>query len=323
MIMENLYTYAVARVRSRETTLLSRADIEQLVSADSLEACINILADKGFDGNGKNQSYEELLSAEQEKIWEFVSELTDDMSVFGSLRLENDFHNLKASVKAVYSSNYPDRIYVSGGTVEPEFIYNAVKERDFSSLPEFMSDAAEQAVTVLNKTGDGQMSDCIIDKASVNAAVWAAQKTKNEFLIKLSRTNADIAALKVAVRCSRLKKDADFIRLIMPEPFSFNKESLIAASVAGIDELCEYIRLTTVSEAAAFLGQASAFERWCDNYILELIKEQRYNSFTVAPVVAFILARINEIKAVRIVLSAKINGFSEEIVRERLRDMYV
>ena len=38
---------------------------------------------------------------------------------------------------------------------------------------------------------------------------------------------------------------------------------------------------------------------------------------------AYVLARENEIKTVRIILSGKQNGFSEESIRERVREMYV
>ena len=47
------------------------------------------------------------------------------------------------------------------------------------------------------------------------------------------------------------------------------------------------------------------------------------NPFGIAPLAAYILARENEIKMVRIILSGKLNGFPDEFIRERLRDMYV
>jgi V/A-type H+-transporting ATPase subunit C len=43
----------------------------------------------------------------------------------------------------------------------------------------------------------------------------------------------------------------------------------------------------------------------------------------VSPLAAYILARENEIKTVRILLSGKLNDLPENSIRERLRDMYV
>ena len=67
----------------------------------------------------------------------------------------------------------------------------------------------------------------------------------------------------------------------------------------------------------------SAFERWCDNQIIETIRPQLYNSFSLGPLVAYVLARENEIKTVRIILTGKRSGLPEEFIRERAREMYV
>jgi V/A-type H+-transporting ATPase subunit C len=53
------------------------------------------------------------------------------------------------------------------------------------------------------------------------------------------------------------------------------------------------------------------------------MKPQKTNPFTIGPLAAYILARQNEIKCVRMVLSAKLNGLPDDMIRERLREMYV
>ena len=75
--------------------------------------------------------------------------------------------------------------------------------------------------------------------------------------------------------------------------------------------------------AQALKESPSAFERWCDNQLIETIKPQKYNPFTAGPLVAYILAKENEIKTVRIILTARLNGLEEEQIRERIREMYV
>ena len=53
------------------------------------------------------------------------------------------------------------------------------------------------------------------------------------------------------------------------------------------------------------------------------MKPQKWEPFGIGAIVAYIIARQNEIKAVRMILSAKISGLSEQTIKERLRDMYV
>jgi V/A-type H+-transporting ATPase subunit C len=48
-----------------------------------------------------------------------------------------------------------------------------------------------------------------------------------------------------------------------------------------------------------------------------------HNPFGIGPIAAYILARANEVKTVRIILAAKRNGLPEEMLRERVREMYV
>ena len=52
-------------------------------------------------------------------------------------------------------------------------------------------------------------------------------------------------------------------------------------------------------------------------------KPQKYETFSVGPLLAYLVARENEIKTVRIILTGKQNGFPEEAIRERVREMYV
>ena len=56
---------------------------------------------------------------------------------------------------------------------------------------------------------------------------------------------------------------------------------------------------------------------------MKLMKTQKTNPFTIGPLVAYLLARETEIKAVRLILSGKRNRLDDRIVKERLRDLYV
>jgi V/A-type H+-transporting ATPase subunit C len=99
---------------------------------------------------------------------------------------------------------------------------------------------------------------------------------------------------------------------------------LAKAAASGIDAIRDYLSGTSYAEGAATLMESpSAFERWCDNRMIETIRPQKYNTFSVGPLVAYVVARENEIKTARIILTAKQNGFPEDSIRERIREMYV
>ena len=61
----------------------------------------------------------------------------------------------------------------------------------------------------------------------------------------------------------------------------------------------------------------------CDNLITRWIQDARYLVFGPDPVIAYYYAKTAETKNVRIILSAKSAGVPTEIIKQRVRDIYV
>ena len=103
-----------------------------------------------------------------------------------------------------------------------------------------------------------------------------------------------------------------------------NVDQRTQAALAGAEEIAQYLEGTSYREGADALRiSPSAFERWCDNKMTDSMRSQKYESFSVGPLLAYLLARQNEIKTVRIILTGKQNEFPDEAIRERIREMYV
>ena len=60
---ETDYAYAVARVRAHESRLLTRADLDRLLTAADEAECRRILADRGYPARG---TAAEMLSASKD-----------------------------------------------------------------------------------------------------------------------------------------------------------------------------------------------------------------------------------------------------------------
>lgn len=316
------YVYAVARIRSKELSLFTAQTMEQLMSCKTYDDCLHALSDKGWDVSSGNAG--EILSAQREKTWSLMRELVGDLSVFDVFLYTNDYHNLKAAVKEVCMDSQVPNIYFEDGTVDPKLILKAVKEQDFSQLPEPMRAAAEEACKALLQNHDGQMCDVIIDRAALEAVLEAGNASENEVLQKYAELTVAAADIRIAVRAARTGKAIEFLeRALAPCP-TLDVKKLARAAVSGMDAILEYLSFTPYAGAASAAQESvSAFERWCDNFLIEQIRPQKYNPFTIAPIAAYFLARENEIKTVRIILSGKLNRLSDESIRERLRETYV
>ena len=85
--MAEQYIYAVARIRSRELSLLNEAVISQLSAAATEEDCLRILNEKNW-GNPDLPS-EEMFQEENKKTWALIRELVpNNMQIFDVFRLE-------------------------------------------------------------------------------------------------------------------------------------------------------------------------------------------------------------------------------------------
>jgi V/A-type H+-transporting ATPase subunit C len=64
-------------------------------------------------------------------------------------------------------------------------------------------------------------------------------------------------------------------------------------------------------------------ERHGDNFLISSLWKSKLVSFGPEPLVTYIIARENEIRALRIILTGKKNRVLPDNIRERLRDVYV
>ena len=322
--MSEQYIYQVARLRSLETQLFSDGTINQLLACPDHESCMRFLSEKGWGAGGEGETADSMLEREEEKTSALMTELKVSPEAFEVLELPKLFQNLKAAVKETVSGPVTGEVYYEDTKPGAGEIRAIAAAGEWDRLPANMKGCAVEAHETLMHTGDGQMCDVIIDRACLDAIAKAGKASKNDVIRDYAEATVAVADIKIAARSARTGKSADFMDRAIAECRTLNKPELVRAASGGVPALYDYLKGTIYSEGADALSESpSAFERWCDNKLIETVKPQKYNSFTVGPIIAYYIARQNEIKMVRIILSGKLNGLSEESIRERVREMYV
>ena len=322
--MSEMYTYAVARIRALEVSLFSNAVIEQLTACQSYEQCIQFLAERGWGDNDTSADAERMLKREEEKIWQVMKELSIDMKKFDVLSYPKLFHNLKAAIKEVCTEDTGRDIYYEDAAVPGKEMLEIIREKDFGRLPGIMSSVAAEAYDTLLHTRDGQLCDIMIDRAALDAIYKAGMEAEDKIIRDYAESAVAVADIKIAVRSQKTAKTIEFMKRAMAECKSISVDQLSRAALNGPEAIRDYLAGTEYAGGAEALAESpSAFERWCDNRIIQTISPQKYESFTIGPVVAYVLARQNEIKTVRIILSGKRSELPDDSIRERVREMYV
>ena len=322
------YVYAVTRIHAQEKYLLSAQDVEQLTTAPSLDFAMRYLFEKGWGSPDVPQTDPDALIAyETDRTWKLVGELVGGDVSFAVFEIVNDYHNLKAAVKLCWlngSLSDESGCFRRYGSVPVERIMKAAAENNYALLPEPLAAAGREAYEALTQTQSGQMVDAVIDKAALLAIDAAGQKSESALLGRYARMTVDMANIKSAVRCLRMGKSSVFARQVIAPCGSLNIKRLVTAACTSEEAIRECLKGTEYEEALEALRvSVAAFECWCANKIIKLIKPQLKNYFTIEPIVAYILARENELVLARLILSAKQSNIGAEALRERLRDTYV
>ena len=176
------YIYAVTRIHTEERRLLNGQDMERLFLAQNAAECHRLLADKGWGAAGvPADDSDALLAFEEEKTWALVRELIGDLSPLEVLYRTNDFHNLKAAIKLVYSGQEREnaqRCFLEPGAVSAEVVLQAARRNDFSELPPDLAEAGREAYDVLIHTADGQACEMVLDTAALVALDAAGRESR-------------------------------------------------------------------------------------------------------------------------------------------------
>ncbi len=313
------YAYAVAYMKTLENKMLTKSDIEMLINASGYKEALKLLKDKGY-GKTDSDLVEDILKEELSKTWKEVLEATPAEAPLEILKYKNDFHNLKTILKAFVTGVDWKGLMLEPSVVEAKDLYEAVKTADFSGLPEFLKEAAVFGYRIVTQEHDGQALEIYIDKMAYLA--MAKRSEGNDFLVRWVDLNIFFADILILLRASG--KSSEFIKRALIPTKSIDIDELAKKGSEGKEAIEGILLKHGFGDAIEALDNSySEFEKWCDNKKIEILRREKNKFFGYEPIMAFLLGKEAEIQAVRIILSGHKSGILPEIIRERLRDLYV
>lgn len=319
---DTTFAFADSKIRALEGMLLTPSEQEALIQAKDVKSCLELL--DSFGWTVLDDSVDSVLAAREQSCWELVSDLLEaDSPVRAALTCFNDFHNLKVTLKAMALHQTPN-CYLYPTALDTDNLVSVLSEKRYEELPERFRNAAAEGYDLLIRTSDGQRTDSCLDRAATKEMLHLAEKSESDFLYRYALLSADVANLKVACRGALTAKPASFFEEALVSTENLDATGLASAASKGIEALYDYLSGTPCADLAEqFKVSASAFEKASDDALIELLRDTRTTAFGVEPVVVYYYATLNEIRNVRILLACKQNGTSNEVITERMRELYV
>lgn len=333
-INEGDYAYASARIRAREPRLLGSSQFERMLDAPGAEEAYKVLTDAGYENEGRGMTglfaFEELLCGEVRKCYMFLSEITPHQEVIDAFRRRHDYFNIKVLLKAELSGAGIPAILAVTGTIGAAEMTRMIRERDYGALTPLMTQAITEVYDVFSRTRDPQAIDLILDRASSRQLTADLNAIDSPYLRDITEIMTDIINIRVFIRARLLGKAWDFIKKLLVGEGSLTENVFFANSDKPADSFVEEIRRSRYGNAVTkgwelykSKKSLSGLEKLLDDYLMQYVKAAKMVTMGVEPVVAYLFAKEAEIRNVRIIMTGKINDLPVDLIRERLREVYV
>lgn len=172
--------------------------------------------------------------------------------------------------------------------------------------------------------------DIIIDSAMYQRQLELAKESSLSYLQDYVALLIDIANIKTFIRAKEQKREKDFLKKVLIKGGRVDLDLFLNNFIDDIESFSNkifhtnhYKWLKEGIEEYLKTKDLGRIEKTADNYLISVLKNSKFVSFGAEPIVAYIFAKENEIKIIRIILTGKKNKVDTDIIRERLRDIYV
>ncbi len=327
-MVNNSLVYSNARVKSLENGFLSQDKINRMVYAESLEDAVRVLMESNYGGGIVAEAYdfEKILSAEENRVSEFMAESTVPKMGLETFLIKNDYHNLKALMKAKYMHDDDISYMVApNGQLNVEEIKEKVFNDDYDNLSKFMQEALSK-IDELHANGDKspRTIDVILDKAMYAEINAVLKKAKAPSISRYWQANIDFSNISNFIRYKKIGFDVKAFSKDFIDGGELKREMFESLYDQSVETFLDKLKYTKYAQIALTIDSKSLvnFETAWDNYLLNIFKEEKQDVFSVAPLAGYYVAKKIEIKVVRMILILVKNKIDIEVIKQRLRDYY-
>lgn len=328
------YAYSASRVRAREIKMLDGSRFNRMLEAASPEEAFKVLTEAeyglGIEKTGGFYSFEELLAEEMKKTYMLLLEMAPEIEVVKAFQRRHDSFNIKVLLKSELQNIDPPSILLDTGTFEKDEIVRIIRERDYKELTQIMQDAVAEVYDVFSRMHDPQAIDLILDKASHKQFIRDLRNIDNTFLHEIAEIITDISNIKMYIRAQSIGREKRFLEKILLAGGKVSTDYYIKNSgkpdEVFIDGLRDTKYFDVVKKGFEIYSEKSNIsvpEKLLDDFFMEFLQRAKLITIGVEPFIAYLFAKETEIKNVRIIMTGKINNLPVDMIRERLRLVYV
>ena len=322
------YAFQTAQVRSLETQMLTRAVLLDMTNAQNFEQAADLLSGSEYalpQGAKDIAQLEKILQQRRTAVRELFSDLMLDESIVQLFKARDDFANLRLALRRSLTEKPIGTDYIPDGNIEHEQFEQLLSEQgEFGAQEsiEYVQQAVEQAILAYYQDKDIRQIDYQIDSFQAGYNLKAACRLNSVFLLSLFRTQIDLANIRTMLRLKFTDSEDSKVFLTggFVESERFKNGLYLGYVALGLLFFATpYNR--TVEIGANYLASNNSFlrvEQQCEEYLTGFLKSSFVITAGPQPVMAFLLLKENEIRTVRLILTAKKNFLDTKLILDRI-----
>lgn len=317
-------------IRGRELELLSNETFERMIQTNSVEALGEILKSTIYSPyiyDGYEYDFEQNLLKEQSRLFRWLKESAPEPEIVWIYTMRYTFHNLKALIKADLLNQNFDELYIYDGFYSLEKIKTAIRTGQASGLPTSLLESIQEVREHFEESNSLQGIDIILDRKYLHYQRKIAELIDEPELLKEVISFIDFTNILMVARGIKQKRSRNFMSTVLSSQGSIPKEELLDSVETDLEHLTGYLRKTVYGEVIEPIIKEntlilSQLERLCDDYLTGFYEVAQTQAFGPLPILALLNAKAIEAKNLRLIITGKRVGLTNEEIRERMRETY-
>ncbi len=317
------YCFATAEVRTLGAAMLSKTELLNMANAVDFADAVDLLSsgEYALPAGAGLAEIENILLAKRSDVRKLATDLMDE-PVAELFRARDDFANMRLALRRTLTDKELGIDYSSNGNVPAERFEDIFGREDYYCLPFYLAEAVEEAVLGYYQNKDIRQIDYAIDSAHARHNIATALRLENQFLLELFRMQIDLTNIRTMLRLKFTESQLRDVFLaggyIDPRRLKHCIE-IDYEAIAPLFFASPYY--PAIEQGVSYLAAEKSFlklESCCWEYVEGFLDSTDQISAGIQPVIAYLLKKENEIRTVRLLLTAKKNFLDTKLILDRI-----
>ncbi len=221
-----------------------------------------------------------------------------------------------------------EKLMASPSLVDPEKLFRAIRDRQPELVPDWLYKAAILAASAMQARYNIAEIDQVLDRTAYVESMQRAERLGNRFFLDYLNLRADLTNLDLLLRVRALRMGRRLLDNSLLPGGRIQREKLLGWCDAEAETVAADLNDDQFKPLAAFFlsagtrGTSTQFSRTADNMMLEFLQRARFILRGPEVPLAYLIARLVEIKNIRIAQTVLRNNIAMSKAREMARESY-